>query len=176
MDIMELGAIGELVGGVAVLVTLGYLAIQIRQNTASNRFLATQSLVEGHAEANLMLSTHEDLATILQMGMLGGREALEPSAQLRLNTWLMGLWSQVEFAYFQYQAAQLDERIWNRMEYEIETFLSLPGLSQWWDQDKERFSPDFIELVDRKLAAAHPPEIRPTVGQPREGSSGTEGL
>ena len=37
MDIMELGAIGELVGGVAVLATLVYLAIQIRQNTASNR-------------------------------------------------------------------------------------------------------------------------------------------
>ena len=31
MDIMELGAIGELVGGVAVLVTLIYLAVQIRQ-------------------------------------------------------------------------------------------------------------------------------------------------
>ncbi len=30
MDIMELGAIGELVGGVAVLVTLAYLATQVR--------------------------------------------------------------------------------------------------------------------------------------------------
>ena len=37
MDIMELGAIGELVGGVAVLVTLVYLALQIRQNTSQVR-------------------------------------------------------------------------------------------------------------------------------------------
>ncbi len=32
MDIMELGAIGEPVGGVAVLATLIYLAVQVRQN------------------------------------------------------------------------------------------------------------------------------------------------
>ena len=33
MDIMELGAIGEMVGGVAVLATLIYLVVQVRQNT-----------------------------------------------------------------------------------------------------------------------------------------------
>ena len=32
MDIMELGAIGELVGGVAVIATLVYLAMQIRSS------------------------------------------------------------------------------------------------------------------------------------------------
>ena len=31
MDILELGAIGELVGGAAVLVTLIYLAVQLRR-------------------------------------------------------------------------------------------------------------------------------------------------
>ena len=33
MTIQDLGAIGDLVGGVAVLVTLLYLAMQIKQNT-----------------------------------------------------------------------------------------------------------------------------------------------
>ncbi len=37
MDIMELGAIGELVGGVAVLLTLIYLAVPVRQSTAVQR-------------------------------------------------------------------------------------------------------------------------------------------
>ena len=33
MDIMELGAIGELVGGVAVIGSLIYVGLQVRQNT-----------------------------------------------------------------------------------------------------------------------------------------------
>ena len=43
MDIMELGAIGELVGGVAVIATLVYLAMQVRQ---SNRQESAQALKE----------------------------------------------------------------------------------------------------------------------------------
>ncbi len=38
MNIRELGAIGGLVGGVAVIATLVYLAVQVRQNTQSNRY------------------------------------------------------------------------------------------------------------------------------------------
>ena len=37
MDIMELGAIGELVGGAAVLVTLIYLALQVRNSAQEQR-------------------------------------------------------------------------------------------------------------------------------------------
>ena len=38
MDIMELGAIGELVGGVAVIVSLIYVGLQVRQaNKAGSR-------------------------------------------------------------------------------------------------------------------------------------------
>ena len=166
MDIMELGAIGEMVGGVAVLVTLGYLAVQVRQNTASNRVLATQNLVVGHAGASLLLAENGDLAAILQTAAVdSGREGLEPHSQLRFNVWLVGLWSHVELAYFQYSEEQLDERIWKRMEDEIETFLTLPGTMAWWTNDKTRFSPDFVELVDRKLASARPAAIRPTMGQ-----------
>ena len=37
MNIMELGALGEFVGSIGVILTLVYLAIQIRQNTAQQK-------------------------------------------------------------------------------------------------------------------------------------------
>ncbi len=46
MDIMELGAIGELVGGVAVLVTLVYLAVQVRQGRRDLRLQAEFHLAD----------------------------------------------------------------------------------------------------------------------------------
>jgi hypothetical protein len=55
MDIMELGAIGELVGGVAVIATLIYLAVQIRQSTA---------LAQGTAQRDLMNSFQLNLDRI----------------------------------------------------------------------------------------------------------------
>ena len=40
MDIMELGAIGELVGGVAVVASLIFVGVQVRQNARSVRHAA----------------------------------------------------------------------------------------------------------------------------------------
>ncbi len=54
MTIMELGAIGELLGAVGVIVTLAYLAVQIKQNTRSmneNKQLALAQTYQMRADA-----------------------------------------------------------------------------------------------------------------------------
>jgi hypothetical protein len=47
MNWEALGAIGEMVGAVAVVVTLGYLAVQIRQNTRSVRAASRLEIASG---------------------------------------------------------------------------------------------------------------------------------
>ncbi len=169
MDIMELGAIGELVGGVAVVVTLGYLAAQIRQNTKSTRYLATQSLVAGQAEANFLWAAHDDLAAIMHDGVMnaGAYERFDPHTQTRFSTCLIGMYCQVDFAYHQYVAGQLDESVWKRWDFEIPLFFLQPGMVAWWARDKSRFSPEFAQYVDRRLAAFEMPPMLPTMGTPR---------
>ena len=46
MTIQDLGAIGDLLGGIAVVVTLIYLAAQIRQNTRINASLIRQNFYD----------------------------------------------------------------------------------------------------------------------------------
>ncbi len=46
MDIMELGAIGELVGGVAVIASLVYVGLQVRQNTRQLQSQARYQILE----------------------------------------------------------------------------------------------------------------------------------
>ena len=46
MDWDAIGALAELLGAVAVVVSLGYLAVQIRSNTRQLRFVASQSVAE----------------------------------------------------------------------------------------------------------------------------------
>ena len=46
MTIQDLGAIGDLLGGIAVVVTLIYLAVQIRQNTKINASLIRQNFYD----------------------------------------------------------------------------------------------------------------------------------
>jgi hypothetical protein len=64
-----IGAIGEVVGGVAVIATLLYLAIQIRQNAQSVRNAASLSVNEGLAEINRRLSNDAEFADLWLRGL-----------------------------------------------------------------------------------------------------------
>lgn len=53
MTIAELGSIGELIGGVAVLVTLAYLAIQVRHSNKISMSQAYQARFDSRAQLHL---------------------------------------------------------------------------------------------------------------------------
>ena len=164
------GALGEIIGAVAVIATLWYLARQIRLSAQSTRFLATQSMVTNQAAANFLIAENDELAAFGQAtSEPGGFEALLPHQQMRFGTLMMGFYLQIDFAYHQYQNGLLEEKMWKRMEEDIPKFLIHPGQMVWWSRDKHRFTPEFVVFVDKLLADYERPEELPTMGRPNNG-------
>ncbi len=96
MDIMELGAIGELVGGVAVIASLIYVGLQVRQ---TNRQSASDSGTDVLAEMNrLQEFVFSDPAGATLLLKLKNGDDLSPEEQIKahviadraLNTWYSG--------------------------------------------------------------------------------------
>ena len=61
MTVMELGALGEFVGSIAVIATLIYLALQIRQNTSQQKREETISIQHGQ---NTVVALMQDPAVV----------------------------------------------------------------------------------------------------------------
>ena len=59
MTIQDIGSIGELIGAVAVIISLIYLATQIRQNTRAVRIQITQAIMESSNQIGNALSQPE---------------------------------------------------------------------------------------------------------------------
>ena len=148
MEWDAVGAIGEMVGALAVVVSLGYVGVQIRQNTQATRDLAAQNLTAADAEVNYMLAGDAELARIVQDGVFD-HQALNEYDQFRFNALFFALYSQYDFAYRRFKAGKLDPVSWQKMEYEIPLYLHLAGACRWWEQDKPRFTNEFVEFVDR---------------------------
>jgi len=162
MDWAAIGAIGEILGALAVMATLGYLAVQIRQNTRTTRYQTTQNLIAANSHANFMISENGELASILQRGC-EDRDSLPSLDQIRFNAWYFAYYNHFDNAFHQYRMGQLEESIWQKMEYEMPLFISsLPGARAWWEEDKARMSQDFREWLDAKLAEGAPIDELPT--------------
>ena len=73
MDILELGAIGELVGGVAVLATLLYLALQVRHSNRLAQLDLGQLPAEHGQMADLVGGAGQFLAELVEQWSVGFR-------------------------------------------------------------------------------------------------------
>jgi hypothetical protein len=131
MTLMELGALGEFVGAIAVVITLVYLAVQIRQSNQAmreNRRLALAQTYQMRADALqemlVRASESEHIAPIIsKLTGLGYPEnvasldQLTPIERGRFRLWQIAQQTHWDNLFFQYQQGYLDE------EYFRDSFL-----------------------------------------------------
>jgi hypothetical protein len=122
MTIQDWGAIGEIVGAIAVVATLVYLAKQIRQNTHSmeeGRRLALAQTYQMRADALQDMVVHASDSTyigpiIVKLTQLGYPEtvealdALTPEERGRFRLWHIAQQTHWDNMHFQYQQGYLD--------------------------------------------------------------------
>ncbi len=163
MNWEAIGAVGEILGALAVVISLAYVAIQIRQNTEVTRVASAQNLLTNDINTHFLIASDNGLADILQKGVYEP-DSLAPVEQFRFNSTYLGLYLQCDFAYRQFLRGRMEREEWERKEHEIVVFASMPGGAAWWEKDKSRFSPQFVEYLDNKLANFELPTTIPTIG------------
>lgn len=150
MDLMELGAIGELVGGIAVVVTLIYLATQIRALKQQNLLASYQHSYDGVNQFCDLLASFDDLASIV----IRGRQSvstLTPEESLRFQHVHGRLLNIVESWYFQVtQTAprgKLREEQLKNIAVFVRTYFSYPGVLEFWNEAKVLFNEETARLI-----------------------------
>jgi len=123
MTITELGALGEFVGAIGVVITLIYLAIQIRQTTRAmeeSRRLALAQTYQLRADAlqdMLVRAANSEhvgpiLAKLTEAGYpedIGSLDQLSPVERGRFRQWQIAQHVHWDNMFYQYQQGFLDE-------------------------------------------------------------------
>jgi hypothetical protein len=146
MDWTAIGAVGELLGAIAVVISIGYLAVQVRQNTDSVRLRSFQSAIDRVAAVNSRTSDPH-VADVLARG----RESyfdLSPADRLTF-----GYYMQERLLMYESSLAMghlLKPTIREVVEKNIRFHLSFPGVREWWTEiGRELLAGDFEDEVDR---------------------------
>ncbi len=122
MTITELGALGEFVGAFAVVATLAYLAIQVRQNTGMMRAQIYQARSDAGQRYQLFVAGSEEMSEILERisddqrldpAKLG---TLTPVERRRLRFLQTAHQQRLGNVFFQYQNGLLDEDFWTALK------------------------------------------------------------
>ncbi len=113
MTLQNLGNLGEFIGAIAVVISLVYLAAQIRQNTRALHSSSYAQSAEQLWLVNLAVAQDHDLARILAEFNAGKPLSLEDS--VRLESILNPLFFGMENLYRQYERGLLDSDTWENV-------------------------------------------------------------
>jgi hypothetical protein len=154
MNWEALGAIGEIVGAIAVVVTLGYLAVQIRQNTKAVKASTHQSLIDSTLSYQALTLNNPEVARIRLAGSRSFSELTEED-QYRCRAAMEMMFRLFENAFVQHGRGTLDDEGWHRYAEAVRYhFAPSPGVVEWWRGRRIPFGPSFSAWVDKQLAAA----------------------
>ena len=131
MDIMELGAIGELVGGVAVIASLVFVGTQIRTNAQSVQVASTLNVMGLWSQANEFLCQDAELVELFQ-SLLTSDERRDDLLDGRLSFMLRGVIQRLEAEYFLYTKGLVEAEIWIKHRDYFRNLINTPTkLARW---------------------------------------------
>ena len=160
MNIQDLGALGEIVGAIAIVVTLAYLAVQIRYAKIAVTDQSRQNRAAALREINGRLVDNSELRQVFD-------KVASAEWQSMLNdlasTWKVALdeaslifWSQNDYiwthwAQYYSQKTKDDER---ELENIISTWYSAPPMKDIIEHETVRlfYEPEFVDWIDSVTA------------------------
>ena len=148
-----IGAIGELIGALAVLITLIYLAAQIKQNTASVRSSNAATVQINVQQLAKEVISDRVFGEIL-IRALAGTEKLDPEEKIAAYAWFFTLLKNGELAYAHYVNGDLDEEYWHGFLNFFRAYWLTPGFKEYWNDRKAAFIPKFQLSVGTWMADA----------------------
>ena len=152
-------AIAELTAALAVLVSLVYLAAQVRQNTASIQSSTVARTSEILNRLRNEVWTDADSARVYELA-LSGEEVLDAETSTRIRLFWVALARDYEAVYYQHLAGQMPEPIWEGWLKEIRLVFSTPGgMDALAGMRDLLLESRFVALLDAELEAVDEPPI-----------------
>jgi hypothetical protein len=161
VTIQDLGSIGELIGAIATVATLAYLAIQIRGSTIAVRATAAQSAHESFATWYRMLASDAGLSELMTNG-LRDYSSLSEIERARFVSSSMAILLCTQDAFIKWREGTLAPELWSGWEFVTMNLVKAPGGKILWRERAYMFGADFRNHIENDLMKRDPhPDAKP---------------
>ncbi|MFC1796764.1 hypothetical protein ACFL1V_06670 [Pseudomonadota bacterium] len=148
LSLDSLAAIAEVVGAIAVVLSLIYVGHQVKQNTKALRTQVHETLVGHVFAAEGTLLANADLARII-IKSSSVSESLTPDERLRADKYFTFEFVNWESAYLHYKQGFIEEQVWRRWDMSSYPDKEEQGYFEFWAKHRDWYDSSFANHVDR---------------------------
>lgn len=147
MTLEQYSYLAEIIGTVAIVITLIFLVVQLRQNTASVRANTYQGWAAANVGINAAMSNPAQ-SKIMWEGNLDSTNLTSDSVVV-FGMMNMALMQMAQSTDYLYRTGALDRELWEAEMNRAAGILAMPGTRQWWDAGaKTQLTPAFVKRLE----------------------------
>lgn len=149
-SLKEYALVAEVIGAIAVVISLIYVGASVNQNTNAIMVANHHALVAMDQDTNGWFRDSEFAATFeIAMEDAG---TLSPVQSRQFRTFLADKFNAWEFAFLTHNSGMMEDNIWDGWDGYYRSELEQKGHQWYWAAGKEGYSPAFRMYVDSILA------------------------
>jgi len=172
MSLDDLANMGQVIGAIAVVISLIYVALQIRQNTNAVRSATAQTVHEHFAKWYHLVAADDELSQIVANG-LRDYGSLSEQQRVRFIAAFMAFLSYSQNAFLKWREGLLASPLWLGWELVIMNLVCAPGGKTFWKDRAYMFGDEFRRYIENEVMKKKPhPDAKPMgvfpIGQPAE--------
>lgn len=149
-DLDSLANLGEIIGAIAVVVSLIYLAVQVRQNTQAQQTENFSRALDRVAAMQAALSQDSETSVIFSKGVADVSK-LTPKERMQFTWAMYELFGAFEFMFLASKTKSIPEEVWQRWSAAVAFWLSFSGVQAWWNVRPIPFTASFTSYIESLL-------------------------
>lgn len=146
MTFSDLAALGGFVSGLAVLASLAYLNVQVRQSTKHSRAVIQQARAARMFDQAWRFAESDYGATMVPF--VEGKISADVESFSRFQSRFRASMYSAEDTFFQYREGLLHADAFVTFERAIVSAMQLPGFRRMWKLLRTEYGPGFQEFMD----------------------------
>ncbi len=151
MNIQDWGALGEMIGAIAIIISLIYVGLQVRQTTKAVRLNTAHDVADDCGGVYALIAQDLAIADIWLRG-LTSIETVLGAERTQFYSLLHTFFKAFENAHYQMMEGALDKKQWAAMAQQFLWLKDFSGMKAYWPERKFIFSEEFQEYFDREVA------------------------
>lgn len=155
ISMQKLLQVGEILAALAVVTSVVFVALEIRQNSEAQVMSATQSVVSDYIGSLERFIDNPDFACLYVRGAQD-YQSLSGSERLRFSAFYMSTYYQLQEMHRLAEEGSIDADTWSGFRSLLEETTRYPGVRQWFAARRTWFSTRFRDYVD-ELIRDNPP-------------------
>jgi hypothetical protein len=144
--------LAEVVGGVAVVIGLFFVGMEIRGNTIAQQFTATQVLVSEYNDAISSINDKDFICIYIRATQ--DFKNLSQAEKIRFSILMQPVFRTFEQIHYSALHGTIDQNVYSGLQRQFAAIMAVPGTRQYWQARGDWFGDTFQEYVDGVISGS----------------------